>query len=97
VTSTTLGSSRPETRRAVARLADLPDDPQLRDNGVLVPLESEGRSGPSTVASPISMSEQHKRAPGRAPLVGEHTDEVLRAAGYDGESIAGLRARRVVG
>jgi crotonobetainyl-CoA:carnitine CoA-transferase CaiB-like acyl-CoA transferase len=85
------------TSGPVARLADLPDDPQLRDNGVLVPLESEGRSGRSTVASPISMSGQEKRAPRPAPLVGEHTDEILRAAGYDGDTIARPRARNVIG
>jgi crotonobetainyl-CoA:carnitine CoA-transferase CaiB-like acyl-CoA transferase len=31
-----------------------------------------------------------------APLLGQHTDEVLREAGYDDAQIAALKARRVV-
>jgi formyl-CoA transferase len=33
----------------------------------------------------------------RAPLAGEHTDEVLAAHGFDAAQIAALRARGVVG
>ena len=32
----------------------------------------------------------------RPPLLGEHTDEVLRGVGYSGREIAGLRAQRVI-
>jgi formyl-CoA transferase len=31
------------------------------------------------------------------PGLGQHTDEVLAAAGYDAGAIAGLRARDVIG
>jgi crotonobetainyl-CoA:carnitine CoA-transferase CaiB-like acyl-CoA transferase len=34
--------------------------------------------------------------PARAPLLGEHTDEILRELGYDAAAIAALRADQVV-
>ena len=33
---------------------------------------------------------------GPAPTLGQHTDEVLRAAGYDDATLADLRARKVI-
>ena len=40
---------------------------------------------------------QPKVKPRRAPKVGEHSDEVLRAAGYSDAEIRGLRAGGVIG
>ena len=48
-----------------------------------------GRVGP---AAPLT----HAPAAGRAPALGEHTDEVLREAGVDEDEIEALRAQRVV-
>jgi crotonobetainyl-CoA:carnitine CoA-transferase CaiB-like acyl-CoA transferase len=48
------------------------------------------------VASPIKLSGtpvQYRRAP---PLLGEHTDEVLRELGLDAAEIATLRADAVI-
>ena len=85
------------TSGPVARLADVSDDAQARAAGAIVPLQSEGRPGLATVASPIAISETAQRPPSAAPAIGEHTDEVLRAAGYDADEIAALRSRRVIG
>jgi formyl-CoA transferase len=35
-------------------------------------------------------------APRRAPLLGEHDDEILAGLGYTKERIAGLRAKGVI-
>jgi len=50
-----------------------------------------------TVMSPIHLGGQKKVPPGRAPDVGQHTDEILRAAGYSDDAIAVLRRRGVIG
>ena len=50
--------------------------------------DPEGRDG---FHSPIFMEGQKKVKPRRPPTVGRYTDEVLREAGYDEESIKKLR------
>ena len=50
-----------------------------------------------TVNSPIWLKGQEKVKPRRAPNVGEHSEEVLRAAGYSDPEIRALRADGVIG
>ena len=50
-----------------------------------------------TVNSPIEIGGQEKVAPRRAPEVGEHSEQVLREAGYAGSEIAALREAGVIG
>ena len=83
------------TSGPVARLSDVRDDVQMRATDVVVPLEGE-QPHLLTVAGPISIADQPQRRPGPAPRVGQHTDEVLRAAGYDADAIRELRARNIV-
>jgi len=45
---------------------------------------------------PIKIAGEEERAPGRAPRLGEHDDQVLAELGYSGEEIAGLRAKGVI-
>jgi crotonobetainyl-CoA:carnitine CoA-transferase CaiB-like acyl-CoA transferase len=61
----------------------------MRANDVLVPFADDAML---TVSSPFWVAEGEKAAPRRAPGVGEHSDEVLRAAGYADADIARLRA-----
>jgi formyl-CoA transferase len=49
-----------------------------------------------TINSPIWVDGSNKKSPRHAPGVGEHSDEVLRAAGYDEASIRQLRAAGTV-
>ena len=46
--------------------------------------------------SPLVFSVTPTRDVGPSPTLGEHTDDVLRAAGYTDDAIADLRARKVV-
>src|SRR3954451_9172834 len=76
----------------VGILDDIPTDRQMLDNDVLVPLEG----GMLTINSPIWVDGSAKVKPRQAPGVGEHSDEILRAAGYDEASIGKLRAAGAV-
>ena len=45
---------------------------------------------------PIKIAGEEGHAPGRAPRLGEHDDQILAELGFSGEEIAGLRAKRVI-
>jgi len=68
------------------------DDPQLRLNEIVVPLEGAGGKLTSTISSPIQVHGIAKVPARRAPDIGEHNDEVLRQLGFDAAEIDGLRA-----
>jgi crotonobetainyl-CoA:carnitine CoA-transferase CaiB-like acyl-CoA transferase len=77
----------------VGILDDIPTDQQMLDNEVLVPFENDTMM---TVNSPIWIGDVKKVQPRKPPGVGEHSDEILRNAGYDEASIAKLRASGAV-
>jgi len=81
----------------IARTDDLPDDPQLRANGIFAEMERVDGASMRVVSSPISVEGHEKVRPRPAPAIGEHTDEVLRSLGYDADAIARLRRHGVVG
>jgi formyl-CoA transferase len=79
----------------VLSMKELADDPDLRKSGTVVEVEQQGRGTYLTVGSPIKFSEFTPHITG-APLLGEHTDEVLASLGYSAEAIAELRTNKVV-
>jgi crotonobetainyl-CoA:carnitine CoA-transferase CaiB-like acyl-CoA transferase len=78
----------------VGILDDIPTDRQMIDNDVLLPFEGDTLL---TINSPIWIDGSRKATPRRPPDVGEHSDEVLREAGYDEAAIQKLRAAGAVG
>ena len=74
-------------------LDDIPTDRQMIENDVLVLFENDTML---TVNSPIWVDGSPKIPPRRAPGIGEHSDEVLREAGYDETAIRQLRASGAV-
>src|SRR5215510_10182791 len=58
------------------------NDPQLRMNDIVVPLEGAGGKLTSTISSPIQVHGVAKAAANRAPEIGEHNDEVLHELGF---------------
>jgi crotonobetainyl-CoA:carnitine CoA-transferase CaiB-like acyl-CoA transferase len=78
----------------IAEPQDIPDDAQVLAAGHLVRFADADLM---TINSPIEIRGQEKVRPRRAPTVGEHSEEVLRAAGYSRSEIAALRAAGTVG
>lgn len=68
------------------------DDPQLRANDIVVPLEGAGGNLKFTISSPMQVHGVNKVPAKRAPEIGEHTDEVLTQLGFTGVEIDELRA-----
>ena len=73
------------------------DDPHIRAAGLLDQVTFPGVDGTlPLVPTPIELSETPGTYRRRAPLVGEHTDEILRSLGYDEAEIGALRQARVI-
>jgi crotonobetainyl-CoA:carnitine CoA-transferase CaiB-like acyl-CoA transferase len=71
------------------------EDPQLRANDIVVPLEGAGKLT-STISSPIQVHGIAKVPARRAPGLGEHNDQILQELGFDAKDIDGLRASGAV-
>ncbi|MEJ2789283.1 MULTISPECIES: CaiB/BaiF CoA-transferase family protein [unclassified Pseudoxanthomonas] len=77
-------------------LADVFADPQVRARGMVVEVPHPHAGTLPLVGSPIKLSVtpvQPSRAP---PMLGQHTDNVLREAGYSDDEVAALRARGAI-
>ncbi|MBV9919501.1 MAG: CoA transferase, partial [Pseudonocardia sp.] len=71
-------------------------DPQVQESGIAQPLEHPKLGRVEILGQPITLSRtpaQFRRPP---PELGEHTDEVLREAGFDEHAIARLREQSVI-
>jgi crotonobetainyl-CoA:carnitine CoA-transferase CaiB-like acyl-CoA transferase len=68
------------------------NDPQLRSNDIVVPLEGAGGKLISTISSPIQVHGVTKVPARRAPALGEHNDEILKQLGFSTSEIDDLRA-----
>ena len=72
------------------------NDPQLRLNDIIVPLEGGSGKLTSTISSPIQVQGVAKVSAKRAPEIGEHSEEVLQQLGFDAKEIGDLRASGTV-
>lgn len=73
------------------------DDPHVQAMGYLqrVPFPGASRDVP-IIETPFRMSATPGEIRTRAPLLGEHTDEILDQIGYSAEQVAALRDQQVV-
>jgi crotonobetainyl-CoA:carnitine CoA-transferase CaiB-like acyl-CoA transferase len=67
-------------------------DPQVQARGMVVNVDHPTLGAVKALGSPIKMSATPPDPSRRAPLLGEHTDEVLRESGVTTEEIARLRS-----
>lgn len=73
------------------------DDPQVNEGAFLEPVPYPGaaRSAP-LITTPVRLLGTPGAIRSRAPMLGEHTDEILAELGYNEEQIRQLRAARAV-
>ncbi|MEV0400304.1 CoA transferase [Actinoallomurus sp. NPDC050550] len=76
--------------------ADVLADPQVRHNGSFVTYEHPTEGTVTTPGFPYRFSATPPRVRRGAPVVGEHTREVLAEAGHTGEQVARLLAEHIV-
>ena len=66
------------------------EDPQVKARDMVVELNDQELGTLRHIGVPVKLSETPGSIRGRAPALGEHSEEVLLAAGYSGEEIEGL-------
>jgi formyl-CoA transferase len=79
----------------ILSMKEIAADPALRASGTIVEVDHPTRGRYTTVGNPIKMSDSPTEVT-RAPLLGEHTDQVLVELGYGPEDLALLRAEKVI-
>jgi formyl-CoA transferase len=79
----------------VFSMKELAYDEDLRRAETIVEVEQKDRGTFLTVGSPVKFSRFKPDIKG-APLLGEHSDEVLAELGYDGPAIAAMRENNVI-
>ena len=73
------------------------DDGHLRKAGFLQDVDYPGAPGPAPLTTtPVRLLGTPGAIRSRAPLLGEHTDDILGALGYGAEEIERMRSARVV-
>ena len=79
----------------VPTVGDLLEDPHLKERGYFLEVEHPEAGRLVHPRAPFQMAEADFD-PAPAPLLGQHNEEVLREAGYEGEDILILRDRGVI-
>ncbi|MGH9939551.1 MAG: CaiB/BaiF CoA transferase family protein [Blastocatellia bacterium] len=81
----------------VYELSEVFDDPQVKARELIRFVEYPGSAKPAPVPNtPVRLSETPGEVRRRAPMLGEHTDEVLRELGFGANEIAAFREAGVI-
>jgi formyl-CoA transferase len=72
------------------------NDPQLKANDIVVPIEGAGDQITSTISSPFQVHGVTKVSARRAPDLGEHNEQILEELGFDAKQIDALLASGTV-
>jgi formyl-CoA transferase len=80
----------------VRSYAEAAADPHVRARDMLPPVPQEGGASVPITGPAAKLSRTPLAVRSGAPALGQHSDEVLREAGYDDAAIAALRASGVI-
>ena len=81
----------------ILSMKEIAEDQSLRATGTVVEVDHPGRGKYLTVGNPIKMSDSETVVT-RSPLLGEHTDEILRdVLRFDPDRIAAIQASGALG
>jgi formyl-CoA transferase len=75
----------------ILSMKEIAEDQSLRETGTIVEVDHPIRGKYLTVGNPVKLSDSIAEVK-RSPLLGEHTDEILRKVlGYSAKDIAEIR------
>jgi len=80
----------------ITRPEELFDDPHLNATGGLAPLELPDGKDTRVPLLPFTLGGERAGVRLQPPKLGEHTSELLRAAGYSDAELAALRSRNII-
>jgi formyl-CoA transferase len=74
----------------ILSMKEIAEEQSLRDTGTVVEVDHPGRGKYLTVGNPVKMSDSPTEVK-RSPLLGEHTEEVLKLLGYSAKDMDAIR------
>jgi formyl-CoA transferase len=78
-------------------MKELAEEPSLRQTGTIVEVDHPTRGRYLTVGNPIKLSDSPTEVR-RSPLLGEHTEEILRdVLSFDDQRIGEIKASGAIG
>jgi crotonobetainyl-CoA:carnitine CoA-transferase CaiB-like acyl-CoA transferase len=72
------------------------EDPQVKEYGFPVEVEHPKMGKLKMVGSAVDLSRTPPTIKTAPPLLGEHTEEILRDLGYDGKAVSKLREQKII-
>ena len=81
---------------AINTIAEVFDDPQVRHRGMVAQVPHPSGVTVPQLASPMRFEQAPVAAVDAPPLIGQHTQDILRELGYDAARIAELQVRGAV-
>ncbi|WP_140636479.1 formyl-CoA transferase [Methylibium rhizosphaerae] len=79
----------------ILSMKEIAEDPWLRKSGTVVEVDHPSRGRHLTVGNPIKLSDSPTEVT-RAPLLGEHTEQVLKELGYGDKDVELLRSEGAI-
>ena len=79
----------------ILSMKEIVADESLRQTGTIVEVDHPTRGKYLSVGNPIKLSDSPTEVE-RAPLLGEHTEQILNQLGYTAQDIESLRAEGVI-